>query len=74
MGNLARKIIDAVQNSMLDKLVARLFPLLWVFTFWDRLAPSDSWTGFMILIFALLGLFALYWVRSEEHTSELQSH
>jgi hypothetical protein len=62
VGNLARKIIDAVQNSMLDKLVARLFPLLWVFTFWDRLAPSDSWTGFMILIFALLGLFALYWV------------
>jgi hypothetical protein len=62
VGNFARKIIDAVQNSMLDKLVARLFPLLWVFTFWDRLAASDSWTGFMILIFALLGLFALYWV------------
>lgn len=27
MGNFARKIIDAVQNSLLDKLVARLFPI-----------------------------------------------
>ena len=62
MGNLARKIIDAVQNSMLDRLVARLFPLLWIASMWERLAPSESGTGFLIPIFGVLGLFAAYWV------------
>ncbi len=62
MGNFARKIIDAVQNLMLDRLVARLVPLLWISTLWDRLAPSEFTTGPLILILCILGLWALYWV------------
>ncbi|MDP2765716.1 MAG: hypothetical protein Q8O54_12870 [Brevundimonas sp.] len=62
MGNLARKIIDAVQNTMLDKLVARLVPLLWISFLWERLSPSESGTASLILIFGVLGLLALHWV------------
>jgi hypothetical protein len=59
VGNLARKIIDAVQHSMLDRLVVRLFPLLWVWSMWDRMAPSGSWAGFWVLL-GIGGLWLLY--------------
>ena len=59
MGNLARKIIEAVQHSMLDRLVVRLFPLLWVWSMWDRMAPSGSWAGFWVLL-GIGGLWLLY--------------
>ncbi|MDP2116278.1 MAG: hypothetical protein Q8J71_02650 [Brevundimonas sp.] len=62
MGNFARKIIDAVQNTMLDKLAVRLVPLLWVSFLWEQLAPSESGTVSLILIFGVLGLLALHWV------------
>ncbi|MDP3657958.1 MAG: hypothetical protein Q8R45_13470 [Brevundimonas sp.] len=53
-------IIDAVQNSMLDKLVARLFPLLWIASMWERLSPSEYGAGFWILFFGVAGLWLLY--------------
>jgi hypothetical protein len=47
---------------MLDKLFVQLMPLLWIASMWDDLAPSESRTGSLILIFGVLGLFAAYWV------------
>jgi len=35
VGNFARKIIDAVQNLMLDRLLLASFPLLGLATWWD---------------------------------------
>jgi len=62
VGNLARKIIDAVQNTMLDRLVVRLFPLLWIWSMWDRMAPSKSGTASLMLILGIFALLALHWV------------
>lgn len=42
MTTLARKIIDAVQNLLLDKLLLRLLPLLWIVVMWDDLHPLDA--------------------------------
>jgi len=62
MGNFARKIIDAVQNSMLDRLVVQLLPLLWMSSMWDELSPSESGAGSLILILGALGLLMLHWL------------
>jgi hypothetical protein len=59
VGNLARKIIEAIQHSMLDRLVARLFPLLWIWSMWDRMAPSESWAGLWVIL-GIAGLWLLY--------------
>lgn len=59
MGNLARKIIDAIQNAMLDRLFVRLFPLLWIWSMWDRIAPSESGAGLWVIL-GITGLWLLY--------------
>lgn len=61
MGNLARKIIDAVQNAMLDRLVVRLSPLWAVLSLWEgrRGDQSPDLIGALLLI--LLVLLALGW-------------
>lgn len=62
MGNLARKIIDAVQNAMLDRLLLRLFVLLPVASFWDE-RNTGYGSGIMAsVLFALLGLFGIAWI------------
>lgn len=60
MGNLARKIIDAVQNSMLDRLFVRLFPLLWIASMWEQLSPSEYGAGTLMLLLGVAGLWLLY--------------
>jgi hypothetical protein len=60
MGNLARMIIDAIQHSMLDRLVVRLVPLLWISSAWERLSPSESGAGFWALFLGITGLWLLY--------------
>lgn len=60
MGNFARKIIDATQHAMLDRLAAKSVPLIWLFAMWERRSPSDSGaTTFAFLVggFALVFLF-----------------
>lgn len=61
MGNFARKIIDATQHTMLDRLAARSVPLIWLFSMWERLSPSDSSaTTFALLVGGLVLIF-LFW-------------
>lgn len=61
MGNLARKFMNAVQNSMLDKLFERLVsPLLGISAAWSQLSTSESDTGFWALFLAVTGLWLLY--------------
>ena len=60
MGNLARKIINAVQNSMLDRLFLRLFPLLWISSMWEQLSSSDYGAGTLMLLFGVAGIWLLY--------------
>ena len=60
MGNFARKIIDAIQNSMLDKLVVRLVPLLWVWSMWEQLSPPESGAGFLAVLLGIAGVWLLY--------------
>ncbi|MBP8062659.1 MAG: hypothetical protein KAY29_02205 [Brevundimonas sp.] len=60
MGNLARKIIDAVQNAMLDRLFVRLFPLLWIASAWEDLSSPEFSAGTLILIFGVAGVWLLY--------------
>ncbi|MDP3368941.1 MAG: hypothetical protein Q8M32_03740, partial [Brevundimonas sp.] len=62
MGNFARKIIDAVQNSMLDRLAVQLLPLLWISSMWEQLSPSESGAGSLILILGVIGLLMLHWL------------
>ena len=45
---------------MLDKLVVRLFPLLWLTQLWERLSPSESSAGSWALILGVTGLWLLY--------------
>jgi hypothetical protein len=59
VGNFARKIIDAVQNTMLDKLFLRLFPLLGLATLWDKAGSPDIGAGLVLLIGLL---FFVAWV------------
>ena len=62
MGNFARKIIDAVQNSMLDRLLLRYLVLWPVGSFWDE-RNSEYGSGIMAtVLFALLGLFGIAWI------------
>ncbi len=60
MGNFARKIIDAVQNSMLDKLFVQLFPLLWISSAWEQLSPSEYGAGIWVLLLGFVGPWLLY--------------
>lgn len=61
MENLARKIIDAVQHSMLDKLFVRVVPQ-WSFLslIWMQLSPSASGAGAMVLFAGIAGLWLVY--------------
>lgn len=61
MGNLARKIIDAVQNTMLDKLVAKLIPLLWIWLIWDQMQPERGVVFPLAAAVAGLGLVIGAW-------------
>lgn len=62
MGSFARKIIDAVQNSMLDRLAVQLLPLLGMSSMWEQLSPSESGAGSLILILGVVGLLMLHWL------------
>ena len=63
MGNFARKIIDAVQNLFLDKLVLRLCSMWWLAMMWESSRPDDDGLIFASSIFAaLLVLFAIAWM------------
>lgn len=42
MGSHARNLIDAVQHTMLDRLVLRLLPLLWLTTLGDLGADAAA--------------------------------
>ena len=59
MGNFARKIIDAVQNTMLDRLFIRLTPCWGVALLWDGGRMSEITAGFVAV--AALVLF-IAWV------------
>lgn len=62
MGNFARKIMDAVQNLFLDKLVLRTFPLWPVGSFWDE-RNDGSGSGIVAwMLLVMLGLFGIGWV------------
>lgn len=61
MGNFARKIIDAVQNLLLDRLFLRVFPLWWVGSLWEE-RLGDQAPDFMgSMLFAVLLVFAIGW-------------
>jgi len=64
VGNFARKIIDAVQNSMLGSLLVRLlWPCGWlVWTVFDSLAPDvfDAAVVGSFLILLACGLFLIW--------------
>lgn len=62
MGNFARKIIDAVQNSMLDRLLLASFPLLPLAAWWDdrRESPAPSLT--LWLLVGLPTVFMVAWL------------
>jgi hypothetical protein len=60
VGNFARKIIDAVQNAMLDRLFLRLFPLLWLSSAWEELSSADYGAGALVLLLGVAGLWLLY--------------
>lgn len=60
MGNLARKIIDAVQHSMLDRLFVQLLPLLWISSAWEDLSSPEYGAGTLILGFGAAGVWLLY--------------
>jgi hypothetical protein len=58
VGNIARKIIQAVQNTMLDKLFLRLIPFWGVAVLWDGGKTSEI----SIALFLLAGLvFFVAW-------------
>jgi hypothetical protein len=63
MGNFARKIIDAVQNLLLDKLFLRsIVLLLGIASLWGRRQPEPEAWVMMSLLFALLGVYLAAWV------------
>lgn len=61
MRNFARKIIDAIQHSLLDRLVVQLIHVGWVCSLWDSREGGDggSLTGFILI--ALVAAFVLAW-------------
>lgn len=61
MGNGARKIIDAVQNSLLDTLLLRLVPLWWIGSLWERRQTDLSANVMASLLAITLLLFAGAW-------------
>ena len=60
MGNFARKIIDAVQHSMLDRLFVQLLPLLWISSAWEDLSSPEYGAGTLILLFGVAAVWLLY--------------
>lgn len=61
MGNFARKIIEAIQHSMLDKLFVRLVPQWCCWSLmWMQLSPSASGAGALVLLAGIAGLWLLY--------------
>lgn len=62
MGNLARKIIDAVQNTMLDSLLSRLVGLLWIGSIWQSQMQSDGMEVMATILIATGVIFALAWM------------
>lgn len=61
MGNIARKFINGVQQTMLDRLAIRLLPVLWLFTLWENLAPRESGPVSLILLLGVLGVLFGCW-------------
>jgi hypothetical protein len=61
VGNLARKIIDAVQHSMLDRLLLAAFPLLTLATWWDDLWESPTDLTLWLLV-GLPAVFVVAWL------------
>lgn len=62
MGNLARKIIDAVQNSMLDRLLLASFPLLGLAAWWDDRWESPNPDLTLWLLVGLPTVFIVAWL------------
>jgi hypothetical protein len=62
VGNLARKIIEAIQHSMLDRLLLRSIPLWPVGSFWDARHPEYGSAIMTSILFAMLGLFGIAWI------------
>lgn len=62
MGNLARKIIDAIQHSMLDRLLLASFPLLAVATWWDGRGESPAPDLTLWLLVGLPTVFIVAWL------------
>lgn len=47
---------------MLDRLAAKSVPLIWLFTLWERLSPSNSGAMTFALLVGVLVLIFLFWV------------
>ncbi len=45
---------------MLDKLVMRLFPLLWISSAWERLSSPEYGAGTLVLLLGVAGLWLMY--------------
>ncbi len=62
MSELARKFIDAIQHTMLDRLFLRLMPLLWLVSIADDRWESVSSYVTITLLIALPSIFVLVWL------------
>ena len=62
MGKLARKIIDAVQHSMLDRLLLASFPLLGLAAWWDDRWESPTPDLTLWLLVGLPTVFIVAWL------------
>lgn len=62
MGNGARKIIEAVQNSLLDRLLFRSFPLFWTLWMWGELQPERDLPFQAPFLLGFIVLFGLAWL------------
>lgn len=61
MRKLARKIIDTIQNSLLDRLALKLLPLWWISVMWEKVRPSTSEAVFLLTAGGFL-ILALGWL------------
>lgn len=61
MGKLARKIINGIQQTTLDRLAIRLLPVLWLFTLWEDLAPREAGPVSLVLLLGVVGVLFGCW-------------
>lgn len=62
MQSFARNLISAVQNTMLDKLLLRLFSLWWLVVLWQSQMTNDFFRVVGALFLAWLVVFGLAWL------------